>query len=352
MNIRTYVHLAHLTARRLTARRRRPLLLFLLAILILTLTASRAQAQEVQAQPVDLSLPALPFRVEAPRGPVVVQGGTSADPIVNALDEYRRTGNARTIEQSTYVAYPYGHSQPTLTCAPLRACVIELEDGEVLMAVIAGDTERWIMEQAFTGRTGTTPLVVVKPTGYDLTTNLVLSTDRRIYELTLDAPPARTGRGADANPQALYTRRIRFYYPDDMVQSTLRREALLEREARNVISMNPGFRLENLNFNYEWSRDKGFPFDLEQVFDDGAHTYLKLPSTAAHDVAPVLFITVGGERQLLNYTVRAAGETSQYYITDRVFRDGVLVVGARGKNWLGRSKHSEETLRIRNRDRR
>jgi type IV secretion system protein VirB9 len=346
MNVRTYLQLA-----RLTARRRRTLLLILLALLFLALTAGRGRAQEVPPQPVEISLPVPPFRTDAPRGPVVVQGGTSADPIVNALDEYRRTGNARTIEQSTYVAYPYGHSQPTLTCAPLRACVIELEDGEVLMAVIAGDTERWIMEQAFTGRSGTTPLVVVKPTGYDLTTNLVLSTDRRIYELTLDAPPARTGRGEDANPQALYTRRIRFYYPDDMVRAALHREARLEHEARNVITMNPGFRLENLNFNYEWSREKGFPFDLEQVFDDGAHTYLKLPSAAANDVAPVLFITAGGERQLLNYTVRAAGEASQYYITDRVFREGVLVVGARDRNWIGRSKHSEETLRIRNLDR-
>src|SRR5690606_36342463 len=86
---------------------------------------------------------------------------TPADPVLLAVDEYRRTGNARTVSQSSFVAYPYGHSQPTLTCAPLRACVVELEPGEILMAVIAGDTERWIISEAYSGADGDTPLVVV-----------------------------------------------------------------------------------------------------------------------------------------------------------------------------------------------
>ena len=37
---------------------------------------------------------------------------------------------------------------------------------------VLNDTERWIISEAFTGRSGTTPLVVVKPTSSDLTTNL------------------------------------------------------------------------------------------------------------------------------------------------------------------------------------
>ena len=161
------------------------------------------------------------YREESPRGTVVVRGGETPNPIVNAVEEYRRTGEARTIQQSAYVAYPYGHSQPTLTCAPLRACVIELEPGEAVLGLVSGDTERWIIGQTLAGPGGATPLVVVKPTDHDLTTNLLITTDRRIYELTLDAPPApRRGRrgtasrnSSEENPQGLYTRRIRFYYP-------------------------------------------------------------------------------------------------------------------------------------------
>lgn len=333
---------------RLTTRRFAPLLF---ALLFAALPAAPAAAQDAITTRKATPLP-VTFRAEKPRGPVVVQGGETADPIENALSEYRRTGSARTIRQSNYVAYPFGHSQPTLTCAPLRACVIELEAGEVLTAApIAGDTERWIIGQAFTGQSGSTPLVVVKPTDWNLTTNLIIATDRRIYELTLDAPPTRRETN-DRNPQALYTRRIRFYYPDDMVRAAQMQQAGAERLAAATVPMNAGFRLENLNFNYEWSREGGFPFDLEQAFDDGAHTYLKVPAQAKNSALPVLFMEEGGERQILNYTVRAAGEGSQYYITDRVLTGGVLVIGVRDKNWLGKSKHDEKTLRIANLDRR
>ena len=319
-------------------------------VFFLTIGACEARAQalapvaeEAGAQP-----PGGLFQGEKPRGVVGVRGGAAVDPIENAVDEYRRTGSARTIKQSTFVAYPFGHSQPTLTCAPLRACVIELEAGEALMAVIAGDTERWLMSQAFTGQDGDTPLVVVKPTDYDLTTNLVITTDRRIYELTLDAPPLSEKRASDQNPQALYTRRIKFYYPDDMVRAIEHQGKALQRAARSVVPMGDDFRLENLNFNYHWTKSEAFPFEPEQVFDDGAHAYIKLPASAMHDAAPVLFILDGGERQILNYTVRDAGEGHHYYITDRVFRHGILVLGRRKKNWLGRMKQGEELLRIRN----
>lgn len=316
----------------------------ILCIAILTLAGvERTSAQATTARLGDVSTA---NRLSPPadqRGPVIVRGGGSPDPILHAVEEYRRTGAARTIRQSSVVVYPYGHAQPTLTCVPLRACVVELESGEVLMSLIAGDTERWLITEAFTGANGDTPLVVVKPTNWDLTTNLLITTDRRIYELTLDSPPARDGESAQ-NPQGLYTRRIQYYYPDDMVRAVQQRQARLEQAAAATIPvMNPDFTLENLNFGYRVLRDEGFPFEIEQVFDDGAHTYIKLPSSARHDVSPVLFLLDGGQRQILNYTIRGP-----YYITDRVIGHGVLVVGGTKKNWLGRTKATEYKVRILN----
>ena len=308
---------------------------------------------------------ALRYREESPRGTVVVRGGETPNPIVNAVEEYRRTGEARTIQQSAYVAYPYGHSQPTLTCAPLRACVIELEPGEAVLGLVSGDTERWIIGQTLAGPGGATPLVVVKPTDHDLTTNLLVTTDRRIYELTLDAPPAprrgrrgSSSRSSEENPQGLYTRRIRFYYPDDMIR-TFEAQVVAERAAAeaeehaeaNRIVMGPDFRLENLNFNYDWQGSDRFPFEPEQVFDDGAHTYVKVPASAANEAAPVLFLVQGGERVLVNYAVREASEGALFFITDRVIGQGILVLGQHRKNWLGQSRHGEETLTIVNMDR-
>ena len=353
------------TWRVLVRRHLARLVLLAIILILLALTTLGARAQEPEKSG------ARELRGMVPEGPVLVHGPVRADlvgdPVDDAVAEYRRTGSARTIRQSSAVVYPFGHAQPTLTCAPLRACVIELQEGERLLSVIAGDTERWMISEAYAGEGGATPLVVVKPTGHDLTTNLVLATDRRLYELTLDAPPqanaeaetraeadaeTRAEAGAKTNPQALYTRRIRFYYPDEMVRMA-RQEEVRARQAEvaSVPVMNPDFRLDNLNFNYRWMRGEHFPFDLEQVFDDGAHTYIKLPRSARHDAAPVLFVTENGERQILNYAVRPLGDGDLYYVTDRAIRQGVLIVGTEKKNWLGRRRHREARMTIVNLDR-
>src|SRR5690606_28007803 len=158
-------------------------------------------------------------------------------------------------------------------------------------------------------------------------------------------PTARRPSRGSSNEQEVYTRRIRVYHPDDMLRTCdAHQTPLIEAGAREEaasIPLGEAFRLENLNFHYHWEAAQDFPFRVEQVFDDGAHTYVKLPASAEHEAAPVLFVLDGGERALLNYAVREAGEGSVYYITDRVFHEGVLVLGTQRKNWLGKTRHAE-----------
>ena len=52
--------------------------------------------------------------------------------------------------------------------------------------------------------------------------------------------------------------------------------------------------LTQLNFNYEVKRDKQFPWQPAQVFDDGAHVYIKLPEAARNAEAPALFMVADG----------------------------------------------------------
>lgn len=246
----------------------------------------------------------------------------SQDAIGAATRDYHANGVARTITQGTAVTYPFGHAQPTVTCAVLRVCVIELEPGEVLVdRPIAGDTVRWRITPAVAGPHGGTRLVVVKPTDCDLTTNLVLPTDRRVYDLTLDAPPCKP---AGTNPQQPYTRQVRFYYPDDAPDAwtTAPKPPAPEPPA---VSTPPN--LATLDFAYRVSKDKDFPWMPAQVFDDGARVYIKLPASARHDEAPVLFVLqADGSRTLLNYTL-----VHDVYVTDRLFDRAVLVTGAGGK---------------------
>ena len=236
------------------------------------------------------------------------------DAVAIATSEYQRGTTARTVVEGNFVTFPFGHSQPTLTCTVLRACVIQLQPGEVVLSKISGDTERWEITPAPAGQDGRTTLVVVKPRDCDLTTNLVLSTDRRLYDLTLDAPPCKT---RSTNPQQVYVRHVRFYYPDETVATWA--EPAPARVAPDVAA---------LNFGYRVKKDRKFPWAPAQVFDDGARVYIKLPEEARHSEAPALFVyEADGSKALLNYTL-AGGDT---YVTDRLFQRAVLLMGVDGK---------------------
>ena len=238
------------------------------------------------------------------------------DPIATATREYQASGIARTVVQGNFLTFPYGHAQPTLTCTVLRACVIELEPGEIVLSRISGDTERWEISPAPAGPDGRTVLIVVKPHECDITTNLVLATDRRLYDLTLDAPPCKA---RSTNPQQPYVRHVRFYYPDDLIAQWTKPEASPVRIGADVLS---------LNFGYRVKKDRHFPWAPAQVFDDGARVYVKLPAEARHAEAPVLFVLeADGSRVLVNYAV-VGGDT---YVTDRLFDRAVLVAGVGGQ---------------------
>lgn len=245
-------------------------------------------------------------------------------------------GRAVALEEPTSVLQPFGHGRPVLRCAPLRACVIELEPAELVLATAAGDSERWLIQAASSGQGGRTPIVVVKPTACDLSTNLVIATDRRIYEVALDSPPCR---GADAapgsyNPSLPYTGLTRFYYPDELVHRQAREEQAArqraEQEAAGRTALSPTARLARLNFDYVWKRGRRYPWAPAQVFDDGEHTYIVLPPAARFAEAPVLFVLgPDGAPAILNYRLE-----NQTYIADRVLARAVLVVGRRGEQRL------------------
>lgn len=199
--------------------------------------------------------------------------------------------------------FPYGHSQPTVTCAPLRACAIELEPGERVLATALGDTERWLVDQATTGTH--TPLLIVKPTACDISTNVVISTDRRVYDLALDSPVC-----THHESQPRYTRRVRFSYPDAPLVT-----------ASQPVEFHP----ESLSFTYRWTPDRHIAWSPVAVYDDGTHVYIRLPESAKRDDLPVL-LQERDDRStsLLPYVV-----ANNTYITDRIFTRAILRSGNR-----------------------
>jgi P-type conjugative transfer protein TrbG len=252
--------------------------------------------------------------------------------VIAATRDFQRSGQARVLQVGTYLVYPFGQTQPRVTCAPLRACNIQLEEGERPPAggsefkPYTGDSERWFV--------GTTPgprsttIVVVQPNDCNLTTNLSIPTDRRLYQLTLDSPPCTARDTAGQNPDLPYNRTVRFYYPEDLIRSLAAAEEAESRTAaaeaqRQIEIAAAPFDPASLDFGYFMCRDRGYPWRPDQVFSDAEHTFIKLPPAASQGEVPVLFeMGDRGELVLINYAVRGG-----FYVVDRVLRRGVLVVG-------------------------
>ena len=288
-------------------------------------------------------------------GAVVVTPGQMEEALGELVREYQRTGRAGVLRQSTVMVVPFGHSQPVLACAPLRASVVELQPGEVVLGVVAGDTERFAVGQTHTGPGGRTPLVVVRPLAYDVTTNLVVSTDRRVYHVTLDsAPRPSRARGGDpVNPQPRYARHIRFYYPDDVAADLQPGAARLAPALgpAGVLDADAPASLDDLHFDYQVTGDPDLVDAVERVFDDGVHAYVKLSRQAVRGGGvPVLYaIGPGGDREVLNYAYQPTRDGSGYYVTDRAVREAELVLGATvrtGFLGLGGRRQVERTARL------
>ena len=239
--------------------------------------------------------------------PATDSGESSLSPeVVTAIRHYAETQEAPILDGHTR-QYPYGLQTPVLRCAPLRVCAIRLEEGETVWEVLSGDTSQWQIHQASTGPSGKTPVVAVKPLldprdTCDKSTNLLITTDRRIYSVVLNLPPCASARRIDRNPQRPFDSLISFYYP----QETLLRWNRKQREAqatnehleKSRIPLAPADLLD-LNWTYV-SRSKGrprFPWK-PTIFDDGTRTFLRLPEDAAE--APAVFAFNDGQLSLLN----------------------------------------------------
>lgn len=249
--------------------------------------------------------------------------------VIAATREYQRTGQARVLQVGAYLVYPFNLTQPTLTCAPLRACTIQLQEGETPLQPYAGDSERWFVGKS-PGPRGSN-LVVVQPSDCNLTTNLTIPTDRRLYQLTLDSPPCTARDTARQNPDLPYTRMLRFYYPQELAERLAQAETataaeVAAREQSEIPVNGPSADPTELDFGYYTCRDRGFPWAAEQVFSDRTHTYLRVPATASLGPRPLLFsLTPDGRTVLINYVHRGA-----FYVADRVLDRAVLITaGAR-----------------------
>ncbi|PKP96381.1 MAG: P-type conjugative transfer protein TrbG [Alphaproteobacteria bacterium HGW-Alphaproteobacteria-13] len=206
--------------------------------------------------------------------------------------------------------YPYAEGALyRLYAAPERVSDITLQPGEKLTSVSAGDTVRWVIGDTLSGAGDNQRThVLVKPFAPGLTTNLVITTDRRSYHLQLDSTE-KTAMAA-----------ISWTYASDQL-TTLRRQNAVAEAALPVAS---NLALENIRFRYRISGDNP-PWKPVRAFDDGQKVYIEFPRRIDQGEAPPLFVVgTDGGSELVNYRMR-----SNYYIIDRLFAAAELRLGTK-----------------------
>jgi P-type conjugative transfer protein TrbG len=191
-----------------------------------------------------------------------------------------------------------------IQASPQRITDIALEPAETLLSVSAGDTTRWIVGDA---RSGTGPNaqahVLVKPNAANLSTNLVIMTDRRVYHVELKsvAGPAMAA--------------VSWRYPAGMMLQN-------NPPPPPAPSPPPAFAPEKLNLRYRIEGDKPDWRPLA-AFDDGRQVFIEMPENIRTMEAPPLFVIGDEGRELVNYRVQG-----KYYVVDRLFAKAELRLGS------------------------
>ncbi len=207
--------------------------------------------------------------------------------------------------------------------APEQVTDIALQAGERLISVSAGDTENWILGDTLSGEGVAEQVhILVKPIKSGLTTNLIITTSRRVYHAELMSyretyMAAVSWRYPRQGLVSLSKTRISKSQTQTEVQSTL------PLNAKSVTNVGlSGLSVDALKFRYEIDGDNPHWRPL-RAFDDGRKVYIQFPARIDQGEAPPLFvISRVGETQLVNYRVKG-----RYYVVDRLFARAELRLG-------------------------
>ncbi len=186
--------------------------------------------------------------------------------------------------------YPFnGRVEPTLTCRPLYVCDVALENGETILNLGIGDSARWVIAAAQSGPNGATPHVLVKPVALDLSTNLIVTTTKRVYYLRLESQ------------QQVLNPRISFSYPEEAEVENAARAAEAKRKAEEAAAELPLLPPDQLDSAYRIDGDRSFR--PQKVFNDGVHTYLDF-DVLPNDLPVLYAVASDNSEQIVNFRLR------------------------------------------------
>src|SRR5690606_24987610 len=217
-----------------------------------------------------------PYGVRPPPAWAVARGGASASTPTRQVGnanaaarvEPRREGYHNAIQ-----IYPWSEGALYQVYAAVgQITTIALEPGESLTGagpIAAGDTARWVIGDTESGSGATRRVHVLgKPTRPDISTNLVITTDRRIYMIELRAR------------EALYMPAVAWAYPAPPPGS---------RVTTPSAPVIPAEAARNYRYGLQVQGSTP-PWRPVSVFDDGRRVYVVFPRGIVQGEMPPLFV--------------------------------------------------------------
>lgn len=208
--------------------------------------------------------------------------------------------------------YERGAVYPVVT-SPGFLTVLELEPGESVMNLAGGDTANWLIDTIDGGHDSQVRTnVLIKPRRPFQKTNLIITTDRRTYHLTVSSLDATA-----------YHTAVNWEYLADKV--VVRRKSTAE-VADAVLHTATPEKQPNVNYGYfVLTQEHKRPpvWTPLRVYDDGRQVIIELPAESRHFARPVLFTrSPNGQLHLINY--RTEGDRC---ITHSLFQEAELRLG-------------------------
>lgn len=216
-----------------------------------------------------------------------------------------RVGGVQVFAWSPGRVYP-------VRAAPLRVTTLTLGAGETLVSKAAGDTVRWQIGETTSGEGAERRAhVLIKPLQRGLDTNLVLTTNRRVYLIDL------TSVGVDGFNVAVAWDAGALEPIRPIDPAPFGRVRVPDPVATPQGALDARYRIEPQGRRPRWTPTS--------VFNDGLRTFVAFDPDLQIDEAPALFVIApDGEAQLVNYR-----QSGGLFIVDRVFDRAELRLGDR-----------------------
>ena len=204
---------------------------------------------------------------------------------------------------------------PKIVCRPMYVTDVILQPGESVTGVHPGDPVRWSFVPSVSGAAENAQThVLIKPLASDISTNVIINTDRRTYQLDL------VSNSKDFMPS------VSFSYPDEPLKAWESFFAEVKRKRDDNVTLASGYAVnpEDLHLEYEIRGKDSLRWKPVRVWDDGVKTYIRFKEGSALKSveAPVLVVYEHKKEVLVNY--RAARDM---YVVDRVFDKAALIAG-------------------------